>query len=66
MAEPSLTRDDVLTADEVAAMLRCSRRHVYNLARRHELPGARQIGRSLVIVRPVLETWLRTGRRTDA
>lgn len=66
MAEPSLTRDDVLTADEVAAMLHCSRRHVYNLARRDELPGARQIGRSLVIVRPVLETWLRTGRRTDA
>ncbi|WP_084269948.1 helix-turn-helix domain-containing protein [Patulibacter minatonensis] len=65
MAERSLTRDDVLTADEVAAMLHCSRRHVYNLARRRELPGARQIGRSLVVVRPVLETWLRTGRRSD-
>lgn len=66
MAEPALTRDGVLTADEVAATPHCSRRHVCNLARRHELPGARQIGRSLVIVRPVLETWLRTGRRPDA
>lgn len=61
----ALTRDDVMTAEQVARVLHCSRRRVYDLARRDELPGARHLGRTLIVVRPVFETWLLTGRRTS-
>jgi excisionase family DNA binding protein len=61
----SLTRDDVMTAEQVAAMLHCSRRRVYDLVRRDELPGARHLGRTVIVIRPVLEAWLLTGRTPD-
>lgn len=65
MSAESLTRHDVMTADQVALVLHCSRRRVYDLARRDELPGARQLGRTLIVVRPVFETWLLTGQLKD-
>jgi excisionase family DNA binding protein len=57
-ARAPLTRGDVLTAAEVAALLGCSKRHVYNLVDRDQLPGARRLGHRILIVRPVLEAWL--------
>lgn len=55
---PPLTRGDVLSAAEAAALLGCSKRHVYQLVDRDQLPGARRLGRRVLIVRPVLEAWL--------
>ncbi|MDO9409000.1 helix-turn-helix domain-containing protein [Patulibacter sp.] len=52
-----------MTAEQVARMLHCSRRRVYDLAQRDELPGARHLGRTLIVVRPVFEAWLLTGHR---
>ncbi|MCW3038995.1 MAG: DNA-binding protein [Solirubrobacterales bacterium] len=57
---PRLTREDVLTVREVSELLRCSTRHVYVLAERGELPGARRLGRKLLVSRRVLEAWLLT------
>lgn len=54
----SLTRDDVMTATEVATMLGLPRSTVYELARRGELPCAR-LGRTLRFVREDIEARLR-------
>lgn len=56
-----LTEQDVMSAAEVARLLGCSTRQVYVLAEQDQLPGARRLGHSLLIVRPVLEHWLMTG-----
>ncbi len=53
-----LTRDDVMTASEVAAMLSLPKSTVYELARRGELPCAR-LGRTIRFIRPDLEARLR-------
>lgn len=55
---PEFSADDVMTVAEAADLLGCSTRHVYNLVHRDEFPGARYLGRSIVIVRPVLVAWL--------
>jgi excisionase family DNA binding protein len=60
-SRPPLRREDVMTPAQVAEILHCSRRHVYDLAKRDQLPGTRYLGRTLVVVRPVFETWLLTG-----
>ncbi|MDX8153358.1 helix-turn-helix domain-containing protein [Patulibacter brassicae] len=52
---------DVMTVAEAASLLRCSERHIYNLVARDELPGARYLGRNIIIVRPVLVAWLLDG-----
>jgi len=57
-APERLTRADVMTVGEVADLLHCSARHVYGLADRGALPGARRLGRKLLISRRVLEAWL--------
>ena len=54
----SFSADDVMTVAEAATLLRCSERHIYNLVGRDELPGARYLGRNIIIVRPVLLDWL--------
>jgi excisionase family DNA binding protein len=54
-----LTRDDVMTASEVAAMLSLPKSTVYELARRGELPCAR-LGRTIRFIRPELEARLRS------
>lgn len=48
----------VFTVPEVAAILRCSPKTVYEMARRGELPGTRHVGRSLRIARGPLLRWL--------
>jgi excisionase family DNA binding protein len=57
-AAATFSARDVMTVAEAATLLRCSERHVYNLVHRDELPGARYLGRNIIIVRPVLLDWL--------
>jgi excisionase family DNA binding protein len=57
----TFSADDVMTVAEAATLLRCSERHIYNLVGRDELPGARYLGRNIIIVRPVLLRWLLDG-----
>lgn len=54
-----LTRDEVLTAREVADLLKMPVSTIYELARRGELP-ARQLGRTWRFLRPLLEELLAT------
>jgi excisionase family DNA binding protein len=53
-----LTRDDVMTAREVGALLHLPGSSVYELARRGTLPGHR-IGRAWRFIRQEIEDWLR-------
>ena len=62
------TRDEVLTAAEVAQELRCSKGHVYN-AICGNIPGvsplpAISMGRRRLVRRSTLEQWKRTNERT--
>ena len=52
-----LTRDDVMTAREVAALLRMPTSTVYELARKGVLPASR-LGRTWRFLRPRLEELL--------
>jgi excisionase family DNA binding protein len=53
-----LTREDVMTAAEVAALLALPKSTVYELARRGELPCAR-LGRTIRFLREEVEARLR-------
>jgi excisionase family DNA binding protein len=53
---------EVLTADEIAKMLRVDRKTVYEAAQRGELPH-RRLGRRLLFERGAVLAWL---RRADA
>jgi excisionase family DNA binding protein len=48
----------LLTASEVAAVLRTSRKAVYAMAERAQLPGVTRIGRRLLVRRDDLVSWL--------
>jgi excisionase family DNA binding protein len=50
-------RSDVLTADEVASILRVDRKTVYDAAARGEIPH-RRLGKRLVFSRAALLDWL--------
>jgi excisionase family DNA binding protein len=52
-----LTRDDVMTAREVAELLKMPVSTIYQLARRGELPASR-LGRTWRFLRPRLEVLL--------
>ena len=54
----SLTRDDVMTASEVGALLHLASSSVYDLARRGAIPGHR-VGRAWRFIRYEIEDWLR-------
>jgi excisionase family DNA binding protein len=56
-ARVGLTRDEVMTASEVADLLHMPVSTVYHLARRGELP-ARRLGRTWRFLRPRLEEML--------
>jgi excisionase family DNA binding protein len=51
-------RIEILTADEVAKMLRVDRKTVYEAAQRGELPH-RRLGRRLLFERGAVLRWLR-------
>jgi excisionase family DNA binding protein len=53
----ALTRDEVMTASEVADLLKMPVSTIYELARRGELP-ARRLGRTWRFLRPRLEELL--------
>jgi excisionase family DNA binding protein len=57
-ARVGLTRDQVMTASEVAELLQMPVSTVYHLARQGELP-ARRLGRTWRFLRPRLEEMLR-------
>jgi excisionase family DNA binding protein len=48
----------LLTIDEVAALLRTTRKAVYAMAERAQLPGLTRIGRRLLVRRDDLLLWL--------
>ena len=48
----------LMTAAEVAALLRTSRLAVYAMAERGQLPGVIRIGRRLLVRREDLVSWL--------
>ena len=48
----------LLTVDEAADVLRTSRKAVYAMAARQQLPGIRHVGRRLLINRDELLHWL--------
>jgi excisionase family DNA binding protein len=48
----------LLTTDEVAAILRTTRKAVYAMAERGQIPGVTRIGRRLLIRRDDLLSWL--------
>jgi excisionase family DNA binding protein len=48
----------LLTIEEVAAVLRTSRKGVYAMAERKQLPGVTRIGRRLLVRRDDLLSWL--------
>lgn len=48
-----------LTAHEVADILRKRRKGIYELNRKHRIPGAVRVGRSLLFRRDRLLKWLR-------
>ena len=48
----------LMTADEVAALLRTSRAAIYAMAARGELPGVTRPGRRFLVRRQALLDWL--------
>lgn len=52
----------VLTADEVASLLRVNIETIYRLARKGRMPGCRRVGRSLRFDRRVVLDWLAEGK----
>jgi|CXWL01.1.fsa_nt_gi excisionase family DNA binding protein len=53
---------EVLTADEVASLLRVSRKSVYTFFRKGEIPGGRRIGAALRFSRTRVLQWLAEGQ----
>ncbi|HYF56922.1 MAG TPA: helix-turn-helix domain-containing protein, partial [Salinarimonas sp.] len=56
--------NNLLTADELASLLRTSRRAVYMMQLRKQIPGAIKVGRRLLFDRKAVEKWL--GVRVEA
>jgi excisionase family DNA binding protein len=48
----------LFTVDEVAGILRTSRKAIYAMAERGQLPGLRRVGRRLLVRREELLRWL--------
>jgi excisionase family DNA binding protein len=58
--QPRITRDDIMTAAEVAEMLNLSRAAVYRLANTGQIPSIR-LGRTVRFLRQSVEAMLRAG-----
>jgi excisionase family DNA binding protein len=61
-AEASPPEPVTLTVDELAALLRCNRKTVYEAIQRGEIPGVRRIGNALRAHRPTVIAWLAEGQ----
>jgi len=55
------TVSPLMTADELAMWLQCSRRAVYDRVYRGQLPGPVRVGRRLYFMRENVLAWLREG-----
>jgi excisionase family DNA binding protein len=53
---------EVLTVDELAALLRLNRKTVYDALARGEIPGARRIGATYRILRAAVLDWFASGQ----
>ncbi len=51
----------LMTAEELAMWLHCSRRAVYDRLYRGQLPGQVRVGRRLYFIRESVLAWLRDG-----
>ena len=49
----------LLTADEAASLLRTTRKAIYAMVERKQLPGVTRIGRRVLVRQDVLLEWLR-------
>jgi excisionase family DNA binding protein len=58
LAHDRIRGHEFLTPEEAAALLRTSRKAIYAMAERHQLPGATRIGRRLLVRRDDLLSWL--------
>lgn len=61
----ALAHQDIIDADECAALLRCTSEHVEELARKGEIPGFK-IGRAWLFVREDLLAYLAAKARMEA
>ena len=57
-AETTVALPRLLTADEAADLLRTTRKAIYAMAERHQLPGVTRIGRRLLVRQDNLLDWL--------
>lgn len=55
-------KPDVLTADEVAALLRVDRKSIYAAVARGEVPGVLRLGRLIRFSREVVLRWVHEGQ----
>jgi excisionase family DNA binding protein len=55
---PSPTPEPLLTADDVASILRVNRRAVYDLVHRHGLPALRVGGRHFRFSAKAIQAWV--------
>lgn len=53
---------EILTVDELAALLRVERKTAYAVIARGELPGVRRVGRSIRISRDAVLAWIAEGQ----
>ncbi len=53
---------DVMTVEELAALLRVNRKTAYEAISLGTIPGVRRVGRSIRISREAVVNWLREGR----
>ena len=56
---PVLDLPPYLLVDEVATLLRTTRKAVYTMVERHQLPGVTRVRRRVLVHRDVLLHWLR-------
>ena len=56
----------LLTADEAASLLRTTRKAIYVMAGRRQLPGVTHIGRRVLVRRDDLLHWLDQNRRAPS
>ena len=55
---PSAIESATLTVEEAAKLLGIGRQTAYDLARQMKLPGARRLGRRIVVARKALDAFL--------
>jgi excisionase family DNA binding protein len=59
--EDVIDQEGMLTIPDVAGLLRCTDRHVYNLRKRGEIPQPVKLGENVRWPREVIAQWIRDG-----